>query len=189
MVGNDIVDIAEAKRTSNWQRPRFLDKLFTTKEKALILNSADACTMVWRLWSMKEAAYKLYIQLNPNRFYAPKLFQCTVFGCHGKVKYKAFECLVTTKTTLHYVHSEAYLYDNNRLSACIQLKDNSYNTQSLSVKEALLTNIYKKLNLIKSELRIEKSDFGIPSVYCNTKKLDLSISISHHGHYGAYMVS
>lgn len=189
MVGNDIVDIIEAKRTSNWQRPRFLDKLFTTKEKQLIHNSADACEMVWRLWSMKEAAYKLYIQLNPNRFYTPRLFQCTIFGCHGKVKYKKFDCFVTTNITRHYIHSEAYIKDSNRLSACIELRDDSYDTQNQSVKEALLTKISRKRNLIKSELRIEKSDLDIPSVYHNSKKLDLCISMSHHGHYGAYMIS
>ena len=27
MIGNDIVDIEEAKRMSNWQRPRFLEKI------------------------------------------------------------------------------------------------------------------------------------------------------------------
>ena len=33
MVGNDIVDLAEAKKASNWQRPRFLEKLFTPNEQ------------------------------------------------------------------------------------------------------------------------------------------------------------
>lgn len=39
MVGNDIVDINEAKSASNWQRPRFLEKLFTTKEQFTIRNA------------------------------------------------------------------------------------------------------------------------------------------------------
>ena len=41
MIGNDIVDITEAKQKSNWQRPRFLDKLFTVQEQQLIQNAHD----------------------------------------------------------------------------------------------------------------------------------------------------
>ena len=66
MIGTDIIDIVEAKKTSNWERPRFLEKLFTSNEQQLIHNSENKFVMVWRLWSMKEAAYKLYIQLNSN---------------------------------------------------------------------------------------------------------------------------
>jgi len=76
MIGNDIVDIAEARQRSNWQRPRFLDKLFTLQEQQLIQNSDNSFLMVWRLWSMKESAYKLYTQLHPSRFYNPKQFEC-----------------------------------------------------------------------------------------------------------------
>ena len=42
MIGNDIVDIAEAKKDSNWQRSRFLDKLFTSKEQQLVHQSKNS---------------------------------------------------------------------------------------------------------------------------------------------------
>ena len=49
MVGNDIVDLNEASRASNWQRPRFLDKLFSEQEQAYINSAEKAFKMVWRL--------------------------------------------------------------------------------------------------------------------------------------------
>ena len=35
MIGNDIVDLKQAAKDSNWQRPRFLDKVFTKHEQDL----------------------------------------------------------------------------------------------------------------------------------------------------------
>ena len=85
MIGNDIVDIEEAKRMSNWQRPRFLEKIFTDKEQYLIKSSENPFILVWRFWSMKEAAYKLYTQLKPSRFYRPKSFECDIDKTHTTV--------------------------------------------------------------------------------------------------------
>ena len=63
MLGNDIIDINETRRTTNWERPRFIEKIFTFKEQRMITKSADPFTTVWHLWSMKESAYKVFINL------------------------------------------------------------------------------------------------------------------------------
>ena len=70
MVGNDIVDLYEASQASNWQRPRFLDKLFSEQEQAYINSAENAFTMVWQLWSMKEATYKAH----QRRFSIPRKY-------------------------------------------------------------------------------------------------------------------
>jgi phosphopantetheinyl transferase (holo-ACP synthase) len=86
MIGNDIVDLAKAKKESDWQRSRFLDKLFTSKEQKLILSSENSELMVWNLWSRKEAAYKIYNRQSGERFFNPKKFVCeadkVIFGNH-----------------------------------------------------------------------------------------------------------
>ena len=53
MVGNDIIDLNEARRSSNWERPGFVQKIFTAKEQSIIRDSIDPFTTVWHLWSMK----------------------------------------------------------------------------------------------------------------------------------------
>jgi hypothetical protein len=37
---NDIVDLALARKESNWKRPGYLNKIFTTKEQ-LLISSAE----------------------------------------------------------------------------------------------------------------------------------------------------
>jgi phosphopantetheinyl transferase (holo-ACP synthase) len=62
VIGNDIVDLALARKESNWKRPGYLNKIFTTKEQLLISSAENPNTMVWNLWSRKEAAYKIIIE-------------------------------------------------------------------------------------------------------------------------------
>ncbi len=189
MIGNDIVDLEEARRKSNWQRPRFLDKLFTFHEQQLIQNSGNSFLMVWRLWSMKEAAYKLYTQLQPSRFYNPKQFECGINDLEGKVRYKGFSCYTKTKMTSQYIISEARLVDKAMISESIKIDNSSPKQQSDTTKDILLFKISEHYQILKKELKVVKSEFGIPSVYQNSKKLNMSISISHHGNYGAYAIS
>ena len=80
MIGNDIVDLSIAEKESNWRRKNFLKKLFTDNEQRLIFSSKNPFNLVWRFWSMKEAAYKIYTQINGTRFFAPKKFDCLIFS-------------------------------------------------------------------------------------------------------------
>lgn len=187
MVGNDIVDVSEAKRASNWQRPRFLEKIFTSKEQCLIQNSKDPFTLVWRLWSIKEAAYKLYTQIYPSRFYNPKGFECELKNSHSKVVFKNFKCYVQTKTTSEYIISEARLGDCEMTSKILLLKDKNSESQSEFLKVKLLDRISEDYNLALSNLNFNKSEFGIPTVNFNSETLN--VSLTHHGNYGAIAIS
>ena len=186
MIGNDIVDLTEAKQNSNWQRPRFLEKLFTLHEQQLIQNSEYPFLMVWRLWSMKEAAYKLYTQLHPSRFYKPKQFECKIENLKGTVNYQDFQCYLRTKITSQYILSEARLVNTDFISEVLEIESSSITNQSAILKAQLLLKLADRMQLLKHDLNIVKSEFGTPSVYHKSERLDLGISLTHHGHYGAY---
>lgn len=179
MVGNDIVDLAEARHASNWQRPGFLDKLFSESEQTYIQNAANPFRMVWRLWSIKEASYKLYTQLYPSRFYDPKGFECTIENNSGSVKFKDFQCFVETKETSHYIISEATLTKQELSSEIVKFKTTNQKEQS----EALKT---KLLHFVGEAYRIKKNEVGIPTL--SKGKGHLNISLTHHGVYGAFTV-
>ncbi|ARV09774.1 hypothetical protein BTO05_09005 [Winogradskyella sp. PC-19] len=187
MVGNDIIDIAKAKKESNWQRPRFLDKLFTIKEQQLIRYSDNSFIMVWRLWSMKEAAYKLYTQLKPSRFYNPKGFECKIEGKHSLVRFKDFECFVETKITSDYIVSEARLDTIPMTSKVIKFKNYEPVLQSIAIRNQTLKFITKHLSKPSDKIRITSSVFNIPRVKINSKLIP--ISLTHHGNYGAFVIA
>ena len=99
MIGNDVIDLSLAKTQSNWQRKGFLEKLFSNDEQQLILEASNSFEMVWRLWSMKEAAYKIYTQHHEIRFFAPKKFECKLTqGSKGVVSFKGQQLLHKNKS-------------------------------------------------------------------------------------------
>lgn len=184
MVGNDIVDIAKAKNDSNWQRPRFLDKLFTSKEQQIIHSSDNPFIRVWRLWSMKEAAYKLYTQINPSRFYNPKGFECEIKEKSCAVSFKKFKCYVETKTTSDYIMSEATLKPSKLKSEVIQLKSENIKSSGLFLKEKLMDSISENFGIERDKLTLKKDNFDIPIIEFNSNKLH--VSLTHHGRFGAF---
>ncbi len=76
MIGIDLVDLKQANTESNWQRKGYLDKIFTNTEQELIHKHQDPNVMVWLLWSMKEAAYKIWSRTTGQRTYAPTALVC-----------------------------------------------------------------------------------------------------------------
>jgi phosphopantetheinyl transferase (holo-ACP synthase) len=82
MIGIDVVDLVTAATESNWRRKGYLDKIFTKEEQALIQTSAKGDEMVWLLWSMKEAAYKIYSRTTGVNSFAPTSLVCSNLSIH-----------------------------------------------------------------------------------------------------------
>ena len=155
MIGNDVVDLALAKKESNWQRKGFLDKIFTQKEQLLITSAINPETMVWNLWSRKEAAYKIYNRETGLRGYFPLQIECNYDDeSSGSITIK--ERTYFTKTSV----SSARIH-----------------TIALTNKEAF--SRVKKLN--RSDAIVKTN--GIPFVVCSNSTAVKPVSISHHGQF------
>lgn len=107
MIGNDVVDIELAKAESNWRRKGYLDKLFTVQEQTCIYNSPNPDVAVWMLWSMKEAAYKIYNRQTGERGFFPLRLVCSLKGMIGTVTCN--DNLYYTKTVIkdNLIHTVA----------------------------------------------------------------------------------
>ncbi|MDG2276034.1 MAG: 4'-phosphopantetheinyl transferase superfamily protein [Flavobacteriaceae bacterium] len=179
MIGNDIIDLSLAKTASNWQRKGFLEKQFTANEQQLILEAPNSFVMVWRLWSMKEAAYKIFTQQHSVRFFAPKKFECKLRSAkEGVVCFKGQKFYTSSLINQHYIFTKASL-------------EKEISSYSEMVPPHEIDNMIKKklkelTALSVSRIEQKKSKNGVPSYYNKTTLLTSSCSISHHGKYGAY---
>jgi phosphopantetheinyl transferase (holo-ACP synthase) len=155
MIGNDIVDLALARKESNWQRNRFLDKIFTKNEQQLILNDANPEIIVWNLWSRKEAAYKIYNRETGIRGYFPLLLEC----------FYENETLgtVSIKEKIYFTQSK--------------IKNDSIYTIAVTEKK-----YFDKIKNISSSDEIFKNN-GIPFIIDSDSKIKKLISITHHGRF------
>jgi len=155
VIGNDIVDLALARKESNWKRNRFLDKIFTKEEQWLITESGNPEIMVWNLWSRKEAAYKIYNRQTGIRGYFPIqivcLYESSTFGTvsiNGNTYY--------TQTTIS--------------------KD-MIHTISVTKRE-----YFNRIKFLNHKAIIVKTN-GIPFLIENQNTAVKPVSISHHGRF------
>lgn len=110
MLGNDIVDLKLASVQSNWRRKGFLNKIFTKTEQDYIFTSLEPDLLVWQLWTLKEAAYKIYSRQTNTRTFEPTGIVCEL-GEESKPIQRVFikkECYFTkTQITRNYIYSIA----------------------------------------------------------------------------------
>jgi phosphopantetheine--protein transferase-like protein len=184
-VGNDIVDLKVAATESNWERKGFLNKIFTARERKYISNSNNKFNTVWRLWSMKESAYKLYIQQNGERFFNPKKLECTIFSKNeGQVIVGESWFSTSTKSNNNLIFSTALIDKSTTVISC-DFKINNC-AQSEQTHSAILHYIAFLTKFKLSKLTIKKSANNVPCLYFQNEQLPWSISLSHHGTFGAF---
>ncbi|PQJ76884.1 4'-phosphopantetheinyl transferase family protein [Polaribacter glomeratus] len=179
MIGNDIVDLELAKTQSNWQRKGFLEKQFTADEQKSILNSENPFLQVWLFWSMKEAAYKCYVQEFQKRFFAPKKFSCKILSkSEGIVEIENYLYYIKFSISEYYIQSFAFKNKNSKM-----VSDSFFIEEKVSKTKA--TN-QQMLSYFSDDVVVQKNEFGVPFLYQQEKKLPISVSTSHHGNYGGF---
>ncbi len=190
MVGNDIVDLKLAKIESNWQRPGFLTKIFTEKERKMIECSSDPFQLVWLFWSMKESAYKCYVQKKSIRFYAPTKLECELLSAtEGLVLFEDKTYYTNSKITKNYISTEAqHIRDAKTEHYHFEFNTRTSAKQSEIIRDELKKITATTLNVPFDSLSIKKNSVGVPKLYLNNKQLQASFSMSHHGNYGVYSI-
>ncbi len=177
MIGNDIVDLMKVKKEINWQRKGFMNKIFSHQEQQFILSQKDQEIMVWILWSVKEAVYKINYRENGKREFAPTKILCS--------NIQTSEKRLTIEVSYHLsnYYAQTFLFENYIHSIA---------TSSLSFIDKVITKvildypsdypIYLQENdLLPKYCVILKTKTGIPYLFNNQNHKSLPISISHHG--------
>lgn len=179
MIGNDIVDLSFAYKESDWQRKGFLEKQFTEHEQSLIFNSKNPFQTVWLLWSMKESAYKIWIQLQNKRIFAPLRFEC-----ERTSKNTGMVSFFNKKIQTQSVFDKNYIF--TLASTSKEIKGHSEIGSPLEINKNIKNKLSKETNIPSTEIFQKKSKEGAPNYYHNQKRLLESCSITHHGNYGAF---
>jgi len=189
VIGNDIVDLNLAGKSSRWKSNRFLNKVFTPGEQHTILQSGnDRFGLIWQMWSMKESAYKVYIQQGNKPCYAPNKIHCQIYSdSSGISKIDDHFYRVQSEVTNEYIFSYSVMTkEKTAISQYGKITGNSLpSIQKLCRKEVL--SAYSSFTGANIEhLKIQKCSRGIPRIWNNNQLESISISMTHHGNYYAY---
>ena len=179
MIGNDIVDLQTALLENNWRRKGYLQKIFTDEEQEYIFASNKPDQIVWLLWSMKEAAYKIINRATHLRTYAPIKLACSISTLTGNNAtgqvYAYGSCYQTASQMNHeIIHSLA----QNPLS-------------KITPTVVLLSDTAKEQHYNKyltQGYAVMKNKYGLPYVVDINSGRYKYASLSHHGSYAALAV-
>ena len=193
MTGNDIVDIHLAAKETNWQRKGFLEKIFTPSEQSMINNTASPQQMVWRLWTMKESAYKLYTRQQGGRFFAPGKHHCSInSGNYGEVSINDQQYQTLTSTTSNYIYTIAKSVNDKTgdfINSCFDLPDITSEEQRAFMYNKILIEYNRYSNMKHNALVFTKDCNGIPWLSCKNENTKIPVSITHHGRFAAFTVN
>lgn len=159
MIGNDVIDIHQSRKESNWQRKGFIEKIFTLDEQLLISNASNPEIMVWILWSMKEAAYKIYNRQTEIREYIPQKLVCSITS-----------------------------QNHNFITGNVICSGNVYHTKTILSQDNIHTMAVSVLDDLNNVIEIEKKSIiknknGIPYLVTSLQNTIQDVSISHHGRF------
>ena len=191
MIGNDIVDLTVAAKESNWQRKGYLEKVFTAYEQKCIRNAADAHKMVWRLWSIKESAYKVHVQQYGKRFFAPKKMSCELTSATSAlVTCNDSQYTVATQEKGEAIFSTAiFLGDKTKASHfCFVTGMLTAKAQSNKIHHELKKRLSQDAQLSYEGLHIAKTNAGVPVLFYKNRRLSIPFSITHHGRFAAISI-
>jgi len=186
VIGNDIVDLGLARQTTHWKRKTYLQKLYSPSEQQLILESSDSIAMLWRLWSMKESGYKLFLQSGGNPFYNPTKIECSLRSISdGSIQIGSF----TAET--HTCEKNNYLFSIAKKNLQATFKSKVFCVEGENPSEVSAYCHHYIIALISREMRLpsllfqlRKSKSGAPILEYKDQAIETPISLSHHGLYG-----
>jgi phosphopantetheinyl transferase (holo-ACP synthase) len=176
MIGNDIIDLLQAKAESNWKRKGWLNKIFTEQEQEFIALATEKELMVWLMWSMKEAAYKIHHREFKKIFYAPQRFACNDINIKDNL---AIGCVHFDQNVYHtsshissaFIHTIATA-QNNLVNIIVYIQDKT----KASGKDLPDYDLFKDKH-------------GIPYSKDHHNGSVKNASKSHHGRFEAIVIA
>lgn len=203
MIGNDVVDLHLVLKNGHPDLQRWREKVFTDEEIALIEVDSEPQELAWRMWSMKESAYKAHMRsahlyhvidqnhhgsFIPKRSLRPKRLVCAISSNRiGSVNVDGLEYHTTSESCGKFVYSQASA-DRSVLirSKLFRLDCTDRQSRHHYVEEQFLKRYHQTLGEQPMALAIVKNEIGLPLLLIDGYESPLSFSFSFHGAYGAY---
>ena len=179
MLGNDIVDLKLAAKESNWRRKGYLNKICMPLEQQLIMEADDPAVMLWLIWTMKEASYKVMNRLTGLRSYSPSSYVCSSLAIKGTaatalVSFESSALFVRAELSRKLIHSTAVLKEDHLALLKVYYINNS-------------PGYADDFHQIYPDFILTKSSAGLPLIRHIATSRIWEASVSHHGKYAAIL--
>lgn len=187
MLGDDLVDLADAETRAGAQHPRFDARVLSAAERAAVgraPGAESARRLRWSFFAAKEASYKALRRLDPATIFAPVRFEVTFAGDGaGCVRHDRFALDVEVEErddALHAVASLAGRAPGWRLAGTAVAEPGEHD--GAAARRLACARVAQALGIEAGRLSVTREG-RLPSLRLDGATLDATLSLSHHGRF------
>ncbi|MBF0452143.1 MAG: 4'-phosphopantetheinyl transferase superfamily protein [Candidatus Magnetomorum sp.] len=211
-VGNDIVDLASPFTFEKSRDSKFVNRVLTQKEQAVIDQSAqNADRLLWAHWAAKESAFKVVSKIQSNVSSSPRKYDVSFiantqsYQLQGMVNtpVECVYCLVhfyktCGKEWIHCIGSSKPLGSGSEIVYRAAKIDHLFDCHFSRASEKQSRHVRKMAGKkiaeffseqpenISFQKNIHQGEQPYPEVYIYKKKTNIDVSFSHDGRFVAY---
>jgi phosphopantetheine--protein transferase-like protein len=185
VVGNDVVDLQRSAVHSE----RFVERVFSERERALIAAADDSTATLWSLFAAKEAGYKAISKIRPGIAFAHRRFE--VGQGLNALTYDDITLNLWIDRTTDRVHVVACTHGGVHVAVASTLPRGA--DPGVAARDLLKTAMAARIGCSVSDLKIvrDKVDaswdgFGPPRVLHHGRPVEADVSLSHDGAFVAF---
>jgi len=187
-LGNDVVDLADPETRD--LHPRFDERVFAPRERALLSACSSPHVLRWALWAAKESAYKALRRLDPHLVFSPKRFAVELPGSFPEGRGRVIgqvahgEQVLDVEVCVEGELLHAVSRDSRSAQASVLARvDRADSDPSAAVRRLAAAALGPALGLDPAGIRI----VGRPPVARHRgRRLAAHVSLSHHGRFVAF---
>ena len=188
LVGNDVVDLADAAIHDHHLRVGFIDRVLAPSEHGMLDRATDRKVFLWSLFAAKEAAFKVTQKLRGATVFAHRRF--VVAADLRSVRYDDLLLPLALKQESGFVHAVVGVNCPHARSAVEQISaaaDQSRAVRSLCrrLTSGVLGCVPSELEIVRESTPWTYSGHGPPLLRLRGKDVGVDISLSHDGRFVA----
>jgi hypothetical protein len=188
-VGNDVVDLALPETRLDGLHSRWGERVFCPAEREALDASRSRHLMHWALWAAKESAYKARKRLEPETVFSPREFEvelsplpATVGVAVGRVAHRGEVFELEVYLDGASVHAVAKSTDAAGARVLWKV-ESALGDPGVAARRLAATAIGSTLGLGPADLKIVDRP---PVALHGGRRLDVGLSLSHHGRFVAF---
>ncbi len=208
-LGNDIVDLQEARTLEKTRDARFLARVFSPAEQTCLREAQDPALTLWLLWSAKESLFKCRKKLEPALVFSHAAFSVSAQALQTMRKapptgalHEQADISIQWAWNADYIHCVAFtsqppisrvsIVGETRGTLNPQEEESVHSQESREVRLLAKQLLRDHHSLLQPEIvrTKEGSRFLPPEAReAGQARPELGISLSHDGRYIAAAVS
>ena len=187
-IGNDVVDLGDRPTVTPRHRERFMARVFSDSERALLESHGTPERLVWSLFAAKEAAFKVVSKLGPVPVFAHRKF--VVSDDLRTVTFGEWPLQLELDVDAERVHAVVSSFHPVPKGSVARLMKGA--DESVAVRQLLAGVVSRTFGCPVAALKVVREPapdrwdgLGPPKVLLSGAPLPLDVSLSHDGGFVA----